>query len=224
MTPARVATASKAWRGATRFLASVCVLCALAVIAVPANAAGLDRLNQFLSGTQTAKGEFEQRIYDRSRKLVQESRGTLAFARPGKFHWKYVKPYAQLIVGDGTRVWIYDEDLNQVTVRKLDIALGSTPAALLAGNNAEINRAFVLKDEGSRDGLEWVEAIPREKESNFERIRMGFGANGPARMVLLDAFGQTTELRFVNLERNPKLDAGQFEFTPPKGADVIGDR
>ncbi len=195
---------------------------ALGLIGV-ARAGGMDRLNEFMTSTLTATGEFEQRIYNRDRKVVQESRGTLAFQRPGKFRWAYAKPYPQLIVGDGSRVWVYDEDLNQVTVRKLDQALGATPAALLAGANDAL-KAFALKDEGTRDGLEWVEAVPRDTDSTFERIRMGFGAAGLARMELTDNFGQTTELRFRALQRNPRVDPGLFRFAPPKGADVVGDK
>ena len=193
------------------------------VVPLSAHAGGIDRLNQFMSATQSATGDFEQRIYGRDRKVVQESRGTLAFSRPGKFRWAYVKPYPQLIVGDGARVWIYDEDLKQVTVRKLDQALGATPAALLAGANDAL-KAFALKDDGAKDGLEWVEAIPREKESNFERIRMGFGFSGLERMELTDTFGQTTELRFTGFQRNARVDPGLFRFVPPQGADVIGDK
>ena len=187
-----------------------------------AGASSLERFAEFVAKTRAARGEFEQKIFDRNLKLLQESRGALAFSRPGKFRWNYVKPYAQLIVGDGSRVWIYDEDLKQVTVRKLDDALGSTPAALLAGNN-EAMRAFRLSDKGAKDGLEWLEAVPREKEGNFEKIRMGFGSMGLEVMELLDSFGQTTLLRFESLEHNPKLDPGLFRFSPPKGADVIGD-
>ena len=107
-------------------------------------------------------------------------------------------------------------------MKKLDQALGSTPAALLAGNN-EAMRAFKLSDRGAKDGLEWLEALPRDKESNFEKIRMGFGSSGLEIMELLDTLGQTTVLRFAFLERNPRLDPGLFRFSPPKGADVIGD-
>ncbi len=192
-------------------------------LAGAARAGGMDRLNEFMGATLAATGEFEQRVYNRDRKLVQESRGTLAFQRPGRFRWTYSKPYPQVIVGDGARVWVYDEDLNQVTVRKLDQALGATPAALLAGANAAL-KAFALRDEGTRDGLEWVEAVPRDKDSTFERIRLGFGVAGLARMELTDNFGQTTELRFRALRRNPRVDPGLFRFTPPKGADVVGDR
>jgi outer membrane lipoprotein carrier protein len=191
--------------------------------ATAADAGGIDRLNQFMTATQSATADFEQRIYGREGKVVQASRGTLAFSRPGRFRWTYVKPYAQLIVGDGARVWIYDEELRQVTVRKLDLALGATPAALLAGSN-EALKAFTLKDEGAKDGLEWVEAVPREKESNFERIRMGFGFSGIERMQLTDTFGQTTELQFTAFQRNPRVDPAQFRFVPPPGADVIGDK
>jgi len=182
----------------------VAVSLLLALAASEARASSLERFSEFISETLTARGEFEQKIFDHKRKLLQESRGVLAFSRPGKFRWTYVKPYAQLIVGDGSRVWIYDEDLKQVTVKKLDQALGSTPAALLAGNN-EAMGAFRLSDKGARDGLEWLEALPREKEGNFEKIRMGFGPAGLEVMELADSFGQTTVLRFESLEHNPPV-------------------
>jgi outer membrane lipoprotein carrier protein len=210
-------------RTRARFVAFLCVLCASVPGFSGARASGIDRLNEFMGSTLAATGEFEQRIYSREQKLVQESRGSLAFLRPGKFRWVYSKPYSQLIVGDGARVWVYDEDLNQVTVRKLDQALGATPAALLAGASDAL-KAFALKDEGTKDGLEWVEAVPRDRESTFERIRMGFGFSGLERMELADTFGQTTELRFTALRRNPRVDPALFRFTPPKGADVVGDR
>lgn len=208
---------------AARYGFAAVSLGALLALAVPnAPASSLERFSDFISRTLTARGEFEQQIFDQNRKLLQRSRGVLAFSRPGKFRWNYVKPYAQLIVGDGSRVWIYDEDLKQVTVKKLDQALGSTPAALLAGNN-EAMRAFKLSDKGAKDGLEWLEALPRDQEGGFERIRMGFGSSGLEVMELVDSFGQTTVLKFGSLERNPKLDPGLFRFSPPKGADVIGD-
>jgi len=187
-----------------------------------ASASSLDRFSQFVNGTQSAKSQFEQKIFDQSGRMVQESAGTLEFMRPGKFRWTYVKPYAQLLVGDGSRVWIYDRDLNQVTVKKIDQALGSTPAALLAGNN-DVLRAFRLSDQGVSGGLEWVEAVPRDKEGAFEKIRIGFGFSGPEVMEFHDNFGQKTVVRFVSFQRNPKLDASLFRFSPPKGADVIGE-
>jgi outer membrane lipoprotein carrier protein len=196
----------------------------LGLLLAPALAlgAGVERFQAYLRDTQTARADFEQRVYDRERKLVQQSRGSFAFLRPGRFRWTYAQPYPQLIVGDGKRVWIYDEDLNQVTVRAMARALGSTPAALLAGA-ADVERAFELADAGQRDGLEWVQAKPREREAGFELIRLGMGAAGVQAMELVDQFGQTTVLRFSNIARNPTLDPSAFRFTPPKGADVLGE-
>lgn len=193
-----------------------------AVLAQAVHAGGIDRLNAFMTGTQSARSEFTQRIVDKTGKVVQESRGTFEFARPGKFRWNYVKPYAQVIVGDGAKVWVHDPDLNQVTVRKIGNALGATPAALLAGNN-DAMKSFELKDEGAKDGLEWVLAVPRDKEGGFERIRLGFSATGIEAMELTDSFGRLTRLQFVGMQQNPRLDANTFQFTPPKGADVIGE-
>ncbi len=196
----------------------------LAVLLAPALAlaSGVERFQSYLRTTQTARADFEQQVFDRENKLVQQSRGSFAFLRPGRFRWSYAQPYAQLIVGDGARVWIYDEDLNQVTVRPMARALGSTPAALLAGA-ADVERAFELADAGRRDGLEWLEAKPREREAGFERIRLGMGTAGVQAMELSDHFGQTTVLRFSNIVRNPRLDASAFRFVPPKGADVLGE-
>jgi len=140
------------------------LLWALLLLPALACAAGVERFQAYLRSTQTASADFEQQVFDREKKLVQRSRGSFTLQRPGRFRWSYAQPYAQLIVGDGKRVWIYDEDLNQVTVRAMASALGSTPAALLAGA-ADVERAFALSDAGQRDGLEWVEAKPREREA-----------------------------------------------------------
>ena len=185
-------------------------------------AGGVDALKAFIGDTHTAKAGFIQTVIDQNGKTRQKSEGTLAFSRPGKFRWIYQKPYEQLIVGDGSKLWIYDADLEQVTVRKLGEALGSSPAALLAGNN-DIEKHFNLKDAGSSEGLDWLEARPRDKETTFEAIRMGFAGNTLAAMELKDSFGQTTFLKFSGMEKNPALNASEFKFVPPKGADVISD-
>ena len=198
------------------------LLWGLLLLPVLACAAGVERFQAYLRSTQTASADFEQQVFDREKKLVQRSRGSFTLQRPGRFRWSYAQPYAQLIVGDGKRVWIYDEDLNQVTVRAMAKALGSTPAALLAGA-ADVERAFELTDAGQRDGLEWVEAKPRERETGFERIRLGLSTTGVQAMELTDHFGQTTLLRFSNIARNPKVDPDAFRFVPPKGADVLGE-
>ena len=186
------------------------------------NAASLERFQSYLRTTQAARGEFAQQVYDKTGKLVQDSKGSFAFLRPGRFRWTYAKPQ-QVIVGDGERVWIHDSDLNQVTVRKVARVIGSTPAALLAGAS-DIEKSFDLKEAGEKDGLEWLEAKPREKEAGFERIRLGLSTGGVEAMELLDHFGQTTVLRFTKVERNAKVDAAEFRFEPPKGTDVLGER
>jgi len=194
---------------------------AAGLLASTAYASGLDQLHAFLEGTQTAQGAFKQVVVNKDRRTTQATSGTFAFARPGKFRWTYEKPFDQLIVGDGEKVWIYDRDLNQVIVRKLDAALGSTPAALLAGDNA-LEKNFTLVAGGESNGLEFVDATPKAPESQFSRIRLGFVDNLPRRMELTDAFGQTTELTFADVKRNPKLAADVFRFAPPQGADVVG--
>src|SRR5688500_662849 len=173
-----------------RFLFALLVFLSGAV-----EASAIDRFKSFVRATQAARADFEQKVHDRGGKLTQESKGSFVFQRPGLFRWVYAKPVDQVIVGDGERVWIHDRDLNQVTVRKLSAALGSTPAALLAGS-ADIEKAFELSDAGSKDGIEWLEAKPREREAGFERVRMGFDTHGLCAMELVDHFGQTTLLRF----------------------------
>ena len=188
-----------------------------------AEAGSLEQYQAFLNDTLSARASFEQKVYDRDGRLVQDTKGSFVFQRPGRFRWIYDKPADQVIVGDGLRVWIYDRQLNQVTVRKVERALGSTPAALLAGASG-IQAAYELSDAGERDGMAWLDAKPREKETGFEKVRMGFGKDGLRAMELTDFFGQKTILRFTNFVRNPKVDATEFRFDPPKGADVLGDR
>ena len=191
------------------------------LFATNSNSTSLERFQSYVRTTQAARADFEQKVYDKNGKLVQESKGNFAFLRPGRFRWNYAKPNPQVIVGDGERVWIHDPDLNQVTVRRIARAIGATPAALLAGSS-EIEKAFELSETGDRDGYAWLEAKPRERESGFERIRLGLGVAGVEAMELVDHFGQTTVLRFSNVVRNPQIDPGTFRFTPPKGADVLG--
>lgn len=201
-----------------------CASIALAfALTTPAHASGLAQLRAFLDGTRTSKGAFTQIVSSRTRPAAQNSGGTFAFARPGKFRWTYDKPFEQLIVGDGARVWVYDRDLNQVIVRKLDAALGATPAALLAGDNT-LEKNFTLAEGASTDGLDYVDATPKTPESQFTRVRIGFRDNLPRAMELTDAFGQITSLKFTSIERNPPLAADLFRFDPPAGADVVGDK
>jgi outer membrane lipoprotein carrier protein len=187
-----------------------------------ADAATLDRLRGFVRETQTMRANFTQVVSDASGRQIAQASGEFVIARPGRFRWTVGKPYKQLLVGDGERVWIYDEDLNQVVTHKNDRALGSTPAALLAGREG-IEGAFDWRDLPAADGLEWLGATPKDKDSAFSELRLGFDASGLAALDVTDNFGQHTLIRLSKLERNPKLGTELFRFTPPPGADVIGD-
>lgn len=178
------------------------------------------QLQRFVSETRSARGEFTQRTL-RSGGLPEETAsGTFAFARPGRFRWEVRKPFEQLMVADGERLWFYDRDLNQVTERRLADSLGASPAAILFGSN-ELERSFTLKEAGERDGLAWLDALPREKDAGFESIAIGFRGGVPEAMEVRDAFGRTTRFSFRAIERNASLPPETFRFVVPQGADVI---
>jgi chaperone LolA len=191
-------------------------------LAGAAQAGGVERLKSFVAGVKTAEADFTQTVTDRTGRVTQQASGSMAFSRPGRFRWDYRTPYAQVIVGDGVRLWLYDADLDQVTVKPLSDMIAGTPAALLAGDNA-IEKYFTLNDAGQGDGLDWLEATPKNRDTGFERIRMGFRGDMLARMELFDFFGQRTVLTLTRFVRNPALAASRFSFTPPSGADILGD-
>lgn len=192
------------------------------VVAQIAQAGAIDKLHRFLETTKTLRADFAQIVVAKNGKKPQQSAGQMMISRPGKFRWQIDKPYAQLLVGDGEKVWIYDEDLRQVSVKKFDAALGSTPAALLVGNNT-LDKNFTLREAGEHDGLEWLEAVPKASDSGFEKLQLGFAGNDLKAMELADNFGQTTSLLFARIERNVSLAPSLFHFTPPAGVDVIGE-
>jgi outer membrane lipoprotein carrier protein len=187
-----------------------------------AHASALDQFKSFVANTKSARGEFTQQQVRKAAnsKVAPTSSGTFMFARPGKFIWEYKKPYEQLLQADGDQLYIYDKDLNQVTVRKLGNALGSSPAAILFGSN-DLEKNFTLSEGGTRDGLEWLTAVPKSKDTTFEQIGIGLKDGIPQAMELKDLFGQTSVLHFTNFQRNPQLSANQFKFETPKGADVF---
>lgn len=185
-------------------------------------AGAIDQLHHFLDATKTFKANFAQQVVARNGRTPQQSSGVVAISRPGKLRWEIQKPYPQLVVGDGEKVWIHDPELQQVTVRKAGRAIGASPAALLAGRN-ELEKNFTLHEAGELDGLLWVEAQPKTGDSGFEKIRLGFAGNDLKAMELFDSFGQTTHIRFSAAERNPNLPAALFKFTPPVGSDVVGE-
>ena len=197
----------------------VCLLGGLLPLLSHAN--GLDQLKAFLETTHSARGSFYQSVASKSGRKPQQSSGSFALQRPGKFRWHYEKPYPQLLVSDGDKFWSFDPDLNQVTVRKLGKALGSSPAALLAGG--DLGSTFDLKDAGQAEGVEMVDATPKAADGTFERVRIGLRNNLPQVMEIRDNFGQVTTLIFAEFLSNPVLPKGQFSFTPPKGADIVGE-
>jgi len=191
--------------------------------AAPAQASAVAALREFLAQTKTARGEFTQQVTRGSAQAAPPSTGTFFFERPGRFRWIYVAPYEQVLVADGQRLFIYDKDLNQVTVRKIAAALPASPASILFGGT-DFERDFVVSDAGTRDGVEWLQAVPRAKDSQFERIEIGFRDSVPVAMVLADSFGQVSRLAFSRFERNATLDPQLFRFVPPPGADVLEQR
>ena len=187
-----------------------------------ASASALEQLKNFVSATRSASGEFSQRLQKAdSSKVSNPASGTFLFARPGKFIWTYTKPYAQVLQADGEKLYIYDQDLNQVTIKKLGSALGSSPAAILFGSNDQ-EKNFTQQEAGVQDGLEWLSATPKARDTTFDSIRIGFKDNLPMTMELHDSFGQISLLQFRQFNKNPLLQGDPFRFITPKGADVIG--
>lgn len=198
-----------------------------------AYASGTDQLKQFVSQVHSARGSFVQRelkapsgaknasdAIATATLNAKTSSGTFVFARPGKFIWSYEKPYQQLLQSDGDNLYVYDKDLNQVTERKLGGALGASPAAILFGSN-DLEKNFTLSDAGVKNGIDWLELIPKSKDTQFKSVGIGFRDGSLEAMELHDVFGNVTLLTFSNIEKNPSLPASTFKFVRPKGADLI---
>lgn len=201
------------------------VVVLVSLLAMPlARADALDRMRGFLESTKTLRADFTQTVLPKNGRKPQFSSGSMVLSRPHKFRWQIEKPYPQLIVGDGEKVWLYDPELRQVTVKKQGAALAGSPAALLAGEGiVALQKHFSLVNLGAKEGLEWLEATPKSTDSGFERVRIGFAGSELRSMELVDSFGQSTSLVFERIERNPSLSATTFRFVPPAGADVLGD-
>jgi outer membrane lipoprotein carrier protein len=181
-------------------------------------ATAITQLKTFVSNTQSAKGRFDQKPAEGE--PGEASRGIFVFARPGKFRWEVTEPYPQLLVADGKEVFFHDPDLNQVTVRPMQGALGATPAAILFGTG-DLDENFIMTELPMIDGVNWLQATPRVKEAGFEQIQIGFKDNAPVSMMVLDAFNRTTQFVFADLVSNPDLAADTFVFSIPEGADVV---
>lgn len=203
-------------------LMSTLVLGLLILASQVAMADGVASLRDFFNSTNAMRAQFSQVVNDNQGRKVQEVQGTMQLQRPNKFRWDYAKPYEQQIISDGKQVFLYDADLQQVTVRELSKTLGSSPAALLAGGDA-VEKSFTIKNAVRKDGLSWVLALPKDKDSGFERVLLGFKDQKLRKMELYDSFNHVTNITFDAVERNPILKDATFLFTPPKGVDVVGE-
>lgn len=184
--------------------------------------AGYQKLYQFMQGLQSLEADFEQTLQDGRGQVTEKSSGTLAIKRPNQFRWDYLKPHPQLIVSDGQRLWLYDSDLQQVTVRKLDQSLAGTPAALLSGDE-DLRKSFEVERLEDKGGWTWINLSPKRSDTDFKSVRLAVRKDQLGYMELTDKLGQTTLLQFSKFKRNPSLPASRFQFTPPAGVDVIGD-
>jgi outer membrane lipoprotein carrier protein len=192
---------------------------ALTVGAGAARADALDTLREFVRDVKSGRASFTQTVTSPDGAKKRVSSGSFEFARPNRFRFAYAKPFEQLIVSDGQKVWIHDVDLNQVSVRKLSAALGTTPAALLAG--ASLDKEFELATQPSKDGVDWVQATPKQKDGAFQSMRIGFRGKELAAVEIFDSFGQRSLLSFSQYTANVALPEQSFRFVPPSGADVI---
>ncbi len=180
----------------------------------------IQQLESFLANTTSLTAEFKQVTLNENGQPINTSHGVFYLSRPGKFRWNYNKPFVQEIVSNKGKVWFYDADLEQVTIKKIDDSVGSTPALLLSGDVA-LKENYILKKQGIDEGLQWVKLSPKNEDSGFNYILIGLDKNGLAGMELKDNFGQLTRIYFSNVKKNIKLDKNLFEFTAPKGVDVF---
>jgi outer membrane lipoprotein carrier protein len=192
-------------------------IAAFALSCAPAFATATDELRDFVRNVKSGRSTFTQTVTAPNGKQ-KVSTGSFEFARPNRFRFVYEKPYAQTVVGDGAKVWIFDPDLNQASSRKVGDALANTPAALIVSN--DIDKVFTLADQPSKDGVDWVLATPRQPEGTVRSLRVGFKAHALAQLEIDDSFGQKSMIVFNGFEPNVRLAADAFVFTPPKGADV----
>jgi outer membrane lipoprotein carrier protein len=180
-----------------------------------------DRLAQFLAGLHTLEAQFDQILEAPGQAAPLVSRGTLYLSRPGRFRWSYTQPEGQLVVADGSRVWLYDPDLEQVSHQSQEEALRGTPALLLS-DDGPVDRHFEVVDLDHRQGLDWVELIPKAENSEIVKVLIGFRGERLDRLEMIDNFGQSTRFQFHNVQRNPDLDPALFRFDPPPSVDILG--
>lgn len=196
---------------------------ATALFATTAFAGARDDLNAFTKGLKGLDGQFTQQVFDAKGKLKESSSGKVALSAPRLFRWEYVKPFPQLIVADGKKVWVYDPDLQQVSVRPQGAEEQNSPLAVLV-DPSKLDAQFVVKEGGATNGLNWLSLTPKDgNDAALRSARLGFGKAGLVRMQFVDARGQRTEINFRDWKRNPSFAKGTFKYTKPKGVDLIGE-
>jgi outer membrane lipoprotein carrier protein len=201
-------------------LSRLLLLLVLGIAAGVANAGGKERLQAFLNGVESLQARFDQSVFDTSQGQTRRLEGTFYLQRPGKFRWDYAEPKGQLVLADGRTVWLVEDDLKQAYQKSQSDALRGTPALLLA-EPLKIEDHFTITDLGGAEDLEWVELVPRDPESQFARILLGFKGNDLRRMELADKFAQVTRFSFSDIKRNPRLDPALFTYTPPRGTQLF---
>jgi chaperone LolA len=196
----------------------------LAVAALPARATSGTPLDQFLENLDSLRTSFSQVVLDGKGQQLESGQGTLLVRRPGRFRWEYTPDGEgpQLLVADGTNLWFYDRDLQQATVKPASAALTTTPVILLSGTAAEMRAAFTITNEGTHDGLDWVQVTPRSAAAEFSNAELGFSGAQLLRLVIHDRLNQTETLKFTRSVRGAHIDDSELRFTPPPGVDVIG--
>jgi len=186
--------------------------------AAPVSAGSIDELERYYTEVHGLSGNFVQETRDETGRLIERSEGTLAISRPNRFHWQYETPFEQDIIADGDNLWVYDQDLEQVTVRPLEEVLGSGPAMMLSGELADLESQFEIGTDG-----DWITLTPREGDWEMMGVRLLLSDGVPRTVVVLDGMGQENVLELKDLERNPGFAQGRFEFEPPAGVDVVGE-
>lgn len=192
----------------------------LALSSLAAEASGIQALRQFYAEVQAVEARFVQTQYDEGGQQLQQSEGSFKLARPLRFRWEYDKPYSQLLVCNGSRFWLYDVDLAQVTLRPAQEALRGAPMRLLSGG-ADLEQEFALAEDGQANGLQWVKLTPRESQADFASVRMGFAGKLPRELELRDNLGQLTRIRLDQANAARGFPPGTFEFKPPAGVEVV---
>jgi outer membrane lipoprotein carrier protein len=197
------------------------LLCLAPLASVAADSVA--RVDAYLGSLRTLTAEFVQVVQDRQGQVTDRATGTLTISRPNRFRWDYRQPFEQTIVADGRQLWLYDPDLQQVTVRSLEQGLGATPAMLLSGAG-KVGDAFTAGPVEQARGWTWLRLVPKQKGTDFERVSLALTAgNELAAMELVDKLGQTTTIEFAQVKRGMTLADSTFRFVPPPGVDVIGN-